>query len=145
MDQPDTRTDGLGAPPSALADSLLGEIAERLATLASTGQASAIDLRSLPMTRADREALEQRLGRGDVVATLEVAGESELWETGYAGVWWVRHFGAGGTVATERIEITNIPDILLTHDSDIAAAADRLRDDLAAGGGASSTMETEHA
>ncbi len=58
---------------------------------------------------------------------LEVAGTSELWETRYAGVWWVRHFGDGDRIASERIEIAAIPQILVSQDEDIAAAAARVR------------------
>ena len=43
---------------TGLADSLMQEIAQRLAALAQTGETSAIDLRSLPMTSADRAELE---------------------------------------------------------------------------------------
>ena len=39
--------------------------------------------------------------------------------------------GANDAVAVERIEITALPDILMSHDDDIAAAAARLRSDLA--------------
>jgi hydrogenase-1 operon protein HyaF len=117
---------------TGLAQSVLGEIAERLAALASTGETAAIDLRSLPLTSADRAELEDTLGRGDVTARLTVAGTSELWETRYSGVWWVRHSGADDKVAAERIEIAAVPEILLAHDADIAAACARLRADLGA-------------
>ena len=43
------------------------------------------------MAQVDRDQLEQLLGRGEVQARLEIAGPSEIWETAYAGVWWVRH------------------------------------------------------
>lgn len=116
---------------TGLAQSVLREIAQRLAALVSTGGTAAIDLRSLPMTPADRSELEQSLGRGDVAARLNVAGTSELWETRYSGVWWVRHFGADDKIAAERIEIAAVPEILVTHDADIAAASARVYADLA--------------
>lgn len=116
---------------TGMAESLLHEIARRLTTLAETGEASDIDLRSLPMTQGDRGELEHRLGRGEVEALLTVAGTSEIWETQYAGVWWVRHFGAGGKVAAEHIEITPSPQVLASHHDDVAAAALRLKTCLA--------------
>jgi hydrogenase-1 operon protein HyaF len=115
---------------TGMAQSLLHEIARRLTQLAETGEVSAIDLRSLPMTTADRSELEDRLGRGEIEALLTVTGTSEIWETRYAGVWWVRHFGAGERVAAEQIEITKAPQILASHPDDVAAAAERLRDHL---------------
>ena len=115
---------------SGMADSLLREIAEHLDLLARTGKCSAIDLRSLPVTAADRIELEERLGHGDLEAVLTTAGTSEIWETGYAGVWWVRHRGADDKIAAERIEITTCPEILTSDAADIAAARRRLTEDL---------------
>lgn len=117
---------------TSMADSLLREIAEHLDLLARTGECSAIDLRSLPVTSADRSELEERLGHGDMEAVLTTAGTSEIWETRYAGVWWVRHLGAGDKIAAERIEITTCPEILTSHAADIAAASRRLTEDVIA-------------
>ena len=118
---------GVQAPPlTGLADSVLSEIAQALQAFAQTGEGSAIDLRSIPMTDADRAVLEQRLGHGEVEVTLNVAGKSEIWETGYAGVWWVRHRGADARIAAETIIINTIPQILQTHKDDAEAAAARL-------------------
>ncbi|MBK5951164.1 hypothetical protein CH339_00195 [Rhodobium orientis] len=114
------------AEDSPLAMALLREISAALADYLETGETAVIDLKSLPMLDADRDALADLLGEGEVTATLNVAGESEVRETGYAGVWWVRHFGADRKLAAEQIEITAVPEILLAHRDDIAAAADRL-------------------
>jgi hydrogenase-1 operon protein HyaF len=135
----------LGSLRTGMAQSLLQEIAERLSDLADAGEASAIDLRSLPMTPADRDELEERLGRGDVDAVLNVAGKSEVWETRYAGVWWVRHLGADDRVAAERIEITTVPEILVTHGADITGASRRLHEELAADQSPDTSKEAEHA
>lgn len=116
---------------TGMAASVLAEIGECLKALAGGGEAAAIDLLSLPMTPADRAELEALLGHGDVEAALDIAGPSQIWETGYSGVWWVRHFGAGDRIAAERIEITALPELLMSHVDDIAAAATRLRQDLA--------------
>lgn len=129
----DQRTEQEGGFRTGLADSLLQEIAERLLALAETGRTAVIDLMSLPMTPRDRAELETTLGRGEVEATLSVTGTSQVWETGYAGVWWVRHIADRDNITAERIEITSLPDILMTDDADIAAAAGRLGEDLASG------------
>ena len=91
-----------------------------------------ISLRNLPMTDADRQQLEELLGRGEVRADLEVSGHSEVWETGYPGVWWVQHQDPDGTLACEEISITPIPEILLTHPVDMQTAASRLERELLA-------------
>ncbi len=117
--------------PTPLVESLLHEIAGLLADLAATGQGARIDLLGLPIGPAGRAALAERLGRGEVEAALDAGGTSEIWETGFAGVWWVRHFGADDRLATEQIEITTVPTILLSQPEDIAIAASRLAAGLA--------------
>ena len=115
---------------TGMAQSILREISLALSVLAATGTRDAIDLRSLPLTGADREELEAALGRGDVSVALEAAGTSEIWETRFTGVWWLRHFGGDGRVAAEVIEVTPVPDILAAHSDDISAAAARMAAEL---------------
>jgi len=111
---------------SGMTDAILMEIAELLERLIDEGINGAIDLRSLPMSDADRAALEDRLGHGEVTATLDVAGPTEVIETAYPGVWWVRHLDGRGRVASEQIAVTRVPDILISPPDDIRAAAARL-------------------
>jgi hydrogenase-1 operon protein HyaF len=113
-----------------MALSVLAEIGRMLEALSESGQAGSIDLRSLPLSDADRAQLEEVLGRGEVRAELELAGNSEVWETRYPGVWWIRHRGAGDKIATEEISVCAVPEILITHPVDIKAAAGRLREEL---------------
>ena len=115
---------------TGMALSVLAEVGRMLEALSESGQAGAIDLRSLPLSDADRAQLEEVLGRGEVRAELELAGNSEVWETTYPGVWWIRHRGAGDKIATEEISVCAIPEILITHPVDIKAAAGRLREEL---------------
>ena len=115
---------------TGMALSVLAEIGRMLEALSESGQAGAIDLRSLPLSDVDRAQLEEVLGRGEVRAELELAGNSEVWETTYPGVWWIRHRGAGDKIATEEISVCAIPEILMTHPVDIKAAAGRLREEL---------------
>ena len=115
---------------TGMALSVLAEVGRMLEALSESGQAGAIDLRSLPLSDTDRAQLEEVLGRGEVRAELELAGNSEVWETTYPGVWWIRHRGAGDKIATEEISVCAIPEILITHPVDIKAAAGRLREEL---------------
>ena len=115
---------------TGMALSVLAEVGRMLEALSESGQAGAIDLRSLPLSDTDRAQLEEVLGRGEVRAELELAGNSEVWETTYPGVWWIRHRGAGDKIATEEISVCSIPEILITHPVDIKAAAGRLREEL---------------
>jgi hydrogenase-1 operon protein HyaF len=119
---------------TGMAYSILAEIGQLLTALSERGEAGAIDLRSLPMTDADRGQLEEILGRGEVRAELDLAGATEVWETSYNGVWWIRHKGEGDKIATEEIAVTSMPEILMTHPVDIAAASRRIRQDLDSAG-----------
>ncbi len=113
---------------TGLADAVLPEIAALLDDLIENGNEGAIDLRSLPMTDADRDALREKLGTGEVRATLQVAGASTVEETAIRGVWWIRHEAADGQVANEHIAITLLPDILCTHPGDLPQARARLEE-----------------
>ncbi len=126
----DTAAPCLSGQSTGMAWSILTEIRQLLDALSDKGTVGSIDLRSLPMTDADRVQLEELLGRGEVRVELDLAGASEVWETAYAGVWWIRHKGVGNKIACEEIAVTAIPEILITHPVDIEAAAARLGSDL---------------
>lgn len=114
---------GLGGGVAAV----LAEVAGLLERLATTGGASAIDLRSLPMSSDDRAALQRILGTGEVRATLSAEGESSVCETGVPGVWWIEHRDQEGKLIAELVEITRVPDILTRAPDEIAAGARELR------------------
>ena len=128
--QRDNAAPCLSERATGMALSVLAEISRMLETLADSGEPGFIDLRSLPLSDADRAQLEALLGRGEVQLELELAGASEVWETSYSGVWWTRHRGAGGKIAAEEISVCRIPEILISHPVDIEAAAGRLRQEL---------------
>lgn len=115
---------------TGMARSILSEISKLLQALAASDSTGSIDLRSLPLTEADRRQLEEALGRGEVSLDLELAGRSSIWETGYPGVWWIRHRGAQDKVSSEEIAVCRVPDILKSHPADVSAAALRLQQEL---------------
>ena len=106
------------ADAPTLARAVLAEIAAALARLAATGEDTSVDLKSLPLSPADLVELDEILGEGEVACTLEVAGRSEVRETGFSGVWRIRHFAGDDAVAVDEIAVTRIPDILLSHPDD---------------------------
>lgn len=114
-----------GAAPAVLREieSLLVELIER-------GTVGRIDLRSLPLSPADLEWLADALGEGEVHASVETAGSSDVLETGIFGVWWVRHYDEGGNVTADLIEVTQLPEILQTHPADVQAGLTRLREQM---------------
>ncbi len=105
---------------------LLGELAGALSRLAADGEETIVALDALTLAEADLAALEAALGRGEVSCELDVAGRSEVVETGFSGVWWIRHYAADDRVVTRELAVTRVPDILASHPDDVAAASIRL-------------------
>ncbi len=118
---------GLASVVGDRVGAVLHEVAKALQALARSPRRSrAIDLNSLPLDDAERAALRDRLGRGEVQAAVQAAGETRVDETAFAGVWWVQHAGADGKVLQEQIVVARVPPLLPAHRDDIAAAAGRL-------------------
>jgi hypothetical protein len=117
------RVGGLGGGVAAI----LTELATRLERLAASGDTALIDLRSLPMSTADRGELLDVLGQGEVTATLDAQGASTLRETAVTGIWWTVHCDRDGAVTSELLEVCCLPSILAAHPDDIALAAAALR------------------
>lgn len=107
---------------------ILTEIAALLEQVAASGEPAAIDLRSLPMSPADREGLAEALGRGEVEIILDAHGESRIRETGVQGVWWTEHRNPEGEIIAACIEIAHVPEILIVPDVELKRGAVRLRD-----------------
>ena len=80
-----------------------------------------------PQIRASHILVKDEKTANEVEAKINVAGETEVWETSYSGVWWIRHKGAGDQVLSDQIVVTTIPEILKTHPSDAMASFERLR------------------
>ncbi len=130
---------------TGMAWSVLAEVQTLLARLASAGETAAVDVRGLPLTAADRDELETLLGRGEVACKLTLLGRTEIWETAYAGVWWVRHFGGQDQISSETLEITTVPEILKAHPVDISEAVSRLKRQLEGGPGPADNQASEEA
>jgi hydrogenase-1 operon protein HyaF len=111
---------------SGNAAALLQEISTLLSRLLENGETGSLDLKSLPLTAADRLWLSEQLGEGEVEIALEVAGPSTIRETALPGVWWITHRGQGGKVLSEFIEVTRMPDIVLPAVEDIRDGLKRL-------------------
>ena len=95
----------------------LGEIA--VEALTERGTSGIIDLRAMPITPGDYGVLEEVLAEGEVKATIDAAGLTEVRETLYPGVWWIRHRNEAGEVVGEFIEVTASPEILKSPMDDV--------------------------
>ena len=124
--EPAIRVGGLGGGVTAI----LSELVSLLERLATGEESAAIDLRSLPMSPQDRSELRRALGDGEVQATLNAEGISNIRETHVPGVWWVEHHDRHGELIAELIEVTRMPHILMSATDEIALGAVALREQL---------------
>ena len=113
------------ASPQVLA--LLQELQERLTALAERGEEHRIDIRSLPLAPTDHDFLIQFLGSGEVSATVNALGLSEINETRFSGIWLITHYNHHEEIIADLIEVTPLPDILKTQAEDIRQGNDTLR------------------
>lgn len=106
---------------------ILIEIATLLERLAEGGEPGAIDLRSLPISAAERTRLLEALGPGEVQITLQADGESTIHETSVQGVWCNEHRDRGGELIASFIEVARVPAILPVESDELRRGAQRLR------------------
>jgi hydrogenase-1 operon protein HyaF len=102
---------GLSAP-------ILHEICQYYGEFCQNQTPKTISMRSLPLTKGDITQIDEYLGHGEVNITLNILGESLVWETNYSGIWRIRH-KSGDRIISDDIEICAIPEILISHIYDI--------------------------
>lgn len=110
---------------------LLHEIRHALAKLLNNQEPTVIDLRSLPLAPGEEEKLLNTLGHGEVHASLNALGPTEIVETGYPGVWVVLHYNTDREVIGKFIEICEIPELLRSQQDDIREGLEQLQTELA--------------
>jgi len=113
-------------PKTGMARAVLGELLDHLKIFATSGLTRVIDIQGLPLSDADRDELTGLLGEGEVSAQLNSFGQSQINETRYAGIWWLRHYTEDSALLSELIEITDMPDILRSQQADITSAIEHL-------------------
>jgi hydrogenase-1 operon protein HyaF len=109
--------------PTGMANAVMNELSDHLQRLADKGETNIVDLLSLPLNEADITELADMLGVGEVKATISSIGTSSIRETAFSGIWWVTHYGDDEKVLSELIEITQVPEILVTHMDEIRHSA----------------------
>jgi hydrogenase-1 operon protein HyaF len=129
------------APPRDFGNALpiLGEIRHAVARLAETGEATRIDLASIPFGPGDEDRLLELLGRGEVQATVDALGPTRIWETRFPGVWLVDYANADDQRLALQIEVDEVPQILRTQPADLDDSLSALDARLEAAAGAASS------
>jgi hydrogenase-1 operon protein HyaF len=118
---------------------ILGEIRHAVARLAETGEATRIDLASIPFGPGDEDRLLELLGRGEVQATVDALGPTRIWETRFPGVWLVDYANADDQRLALQIEVDEVPQILRTQSADLDDSLSALDARLEAAAGAASS------
>jgi hydrogenase-1 operon protein HyaF len=109
---------------------LLHEIRHALKRLAKGKDGTVIDLRRLPLAPGEEERLDALLGKGEVHAEVDALGPTVVQETLYPGVWLITHCNAEGTTVARFIEVTRVPELLMSQQEDIDAGIRRLEKEL---------------
>jgi hydrogenase-1 operon protein HyaF len=109
---------------------LLHEIRHALTRLANGEEGTVIDLRSLPLAPGEEERLNALLGKGEVCAEVDALGPTVVQETLFPGVWFITHCNAEGATVARFIEVTRIPELLMSQQEDIDAGIRRLEKEL---------------
>lgn len=105
---------------------LLHQIRHALQNLLDNNISEVIDLRSIPLAPGEEDRLLQILGTGEVEVKLNALGPSDLMETKFNGVWLVTHYNDENEIISRHIEITRMPEILLSQTQDMSEAFQQL-------------------
>lgn len=98
---------------------LLQQVEQALRDLQATGEETTIDLRAMPFSSQDEADLRSELGQGEVSATVDAFGPTRIQETALPGVWIVEHLDVDERRLTLHLEITRVPQMLVTPLADI--------------------------
>ncbi len=121
----DTAADGVPADVvNALP--LLVELDAQCAEYLRTGRTHVINLTLLPLTDADREFLELRLGQGPVEVLSRSYGKCQIVSTATPNVWWVRYYNSMGVMILNTLEVVDVPAVIRAAPEDLADSASRL-------------------
>jgi hydrogenase-1 operon protein HyaF len=113
---------------------ILGELAQSVNRLVTTGEKSVIDLRvrGQGLSPDEMQPLRTRLGKGEVSARFVGNGHIDIEETAYPGIWWMSYFDANAQLETQQIEVSWFPTLLKAQTPDVKKGAERLAVELAA-------------
>ncbi len=109
---------------------LLHEIRHALARLWEQQEETVIDLRRIPLNADEETRLSTFLGTGEVQATINAAGLTEIQETSYSGVWIETHHNSDGEILGKYISVSIVPAMLRAQPEEIQSSSTQLNDDL---------------
>lgn len=129
---PDNRDRPINADTAGVAAELnnalaiLVELEAASAAYADTATAHSINLTLLPLSEADLEFIDARLGRGPVDTLSRAYGKCQVSSTLTRNVWWVRYYNSMGTLILNTIEVVDVPDAIAAAPEDLDDSTHRL-------------------
>jgi len=105
---------------------ILVELASSLEAFQRDGTPHSINLSLLPLSEAELESLDARLGRGPVDILSRAYGKCQIISTRTPGIWWVRYYNAMGTPILNSLEVVDVPQVVKAAAEDLADSAERL-------------------
>ena len=108
------------------APALMSELEDK--SKSCDGELHVINLTLLPHTEEDIAWLEVRLGYGSTDILSRGYGNCRVKATALPNVWRVQFFNSMDTLILDTFEVTDMPEVALAADEDLAASAARLRE-----------------
>jgi hydrogenase-1 operon protein HyaF len=105
---------------------ILVELQARCAQYSETGDTHTINLTLLPLSQAELEFLDHRLGRGPVDTLSRAYGKCQVISTLTPNVWWVRFYNSMGTLILNTLEVVDVPEVICAAPEDLSDSAVRL-------------------
>ena len=122
------------ASPDGVGDDLVNalpilvELQSQHEQYAAGGSPHSINLTLLPLSEAEIEFVDQRLGRGPIDVLSRAYGKCEVISSGTAGIWWVRYYNSMGVLILNTLEVVEVPGVIKAAPEDLADSAKRLKE-----------------
>jgi hydrogenase-1 operon protein HyaF len=107
---------------------ILVELQSRHEKYLRGGAPHSINLTLLPLSEAELEFIDRRLGRGPVDVLSRAYGKCEVISTDTAGIWWVRYYNSMGVSMLNTLEVVDVPSVVKAAPEDLADSAKRLKE-----------------
>jgi hydrogenase-1 operon protein HyaF len=111
--------------------SILVELEAHCEAFEKDGKRREINLTLLPLSDADLEFLDARLGRGPIDTLSRAYGNCQVVSTLSPNVWWTRYTNSMGKPILNTIEVVEVPEVLKAAPDDLEDSAKRLDEILA--------------
>lgn len=105
---------------------ILFELKAACDAFVESGKTHSINLSLLPMSDAELEFLDERLGRGPVDILSRAYGKCQVISTQTPNAWWVRYYNSMGVLILNTLEVVAVPAVVAAAPEDLGDSAHRL-------------------